>query len=229
MGKSLKEIGRLVDSDKVVRHGYHRFYSLFLEKFRDKNISMLEIGFSKEKSVPFWSAYFPKAKIYGIDIKGEFEFPQGRFFLGDQSDVGFLRRVCEEIGEVDLIVDDGSHFPAHQVISFVELFSSLLKKGGVYIIEDIESSYWRKGNCYNNDFNFGFKHESSIVEIFKNVVDEVNSEFLKEDDVILSPIPKSVRAQIGLISFQHNCIIILKKDDSFSEYDNRKYLFEHHL
>ena len=42
--------------------------------------------------------------------------------------------------KVELIVDDGSHVPEHQILSFNFLFKNLLSPGSTYIIEDIETS-----------------------------------------------------------------------------------------
>jgi len=84
-----------------------------------------------------------------------------RIFVGDQSDVSFLQRVALEgagldldfmqknLGEPvdwerggwDIIIDDGSHVPRHQLITFTSLFPCV-RPGGVYVIEDIESSYY---------------------------------------------------------------------------------------
>ena len=38
-------------------------------------------------------------------------------------------------GQLDFIIDDGSHHPQHQITSFKYLFEKGLKPGGVYIIE----------------------------------------------------------------------------------------------
>ena len=42
----------------------------------------------------------------------------------------------------DVIIDDGSHIPWHQIFTLETIFDTFLKDGGVYIIEDIETSYW---------------------------------------------------------------------------------------
>jgi len=51
-----------------------------------------------------------------------------------------LKQVIEEIGEVDIILDDGSHIVKHMIFSFNLLFSSV-KKGGLYVIEDLRTTY----------------------------------------------------------------------------------------
>jgi hypothetical protein len=44
-------------------------------------------------------------------------------------------------GGWDIVIDDGSHLPRHQLVSFCALFP-FVRPGGLYIIEDIESSYY---------------------------------------------------------------------------------------
>ncbi|GAI98141.1 unnamed protein product [marine sediment metagenome] len=102
-----------------------------------------------------------------------------------------------------------SHIPEHQLLTFNVLFP-LLCEGGIYIIEDIETSYWKNGTIYEYDVKYGHKHEKSIIEIFKNVIDySINAEFLgrnKRNTEIVQHLDS-----IGSITFSQNCIIITKK------------------
>jgi len=60
---------------------------------------------------------------------------------GDATDPGVLNRVLFDSGgePFDLIIDDGSHLNEHQIASFEYLIKHVAK-GGVYVIEDIQSS-----------------------------------------------------------------------------------------
>ena len=44
----------------------------------------------------------------------------------------------------DIIIDDGSHVPYHQVFSFFSLWKAVVP-GGLYVIEDVETNYWKPG------------------------------------------------------------------------------------
>ncbi len=223
--RSFEVIGSHFGTDKIHQHGYHRFYPIFLEKLRDQSICMLEIGTEENRSIKLWEEYFPNARIFGIDIESEFENERTKVFKGDQSDTEFLEQIVSKINEkTDLIIDDGSHHPDHQVITFCHLFQNLLKPGGIYIIEDIETSYWKKGVLYGNKIKRGRNHRKSIIRIFKLMIDRVNDEFVKKKSIFKSsPIPVDVQKQIGMISFQHNCIIIIKKDHNFIPFNDREY------
>jgi hypothetical protein len=61
--------------------------------------------------------------------------------IGDQgSETDLMQWVNITGGGFDIIVDDGSHNPRHQLESFRLLFEHALKPGGIYFIEDIESA-----------------------------------------------------------------------------------------
>jgi hypothetical protein len=103
-------------------------------------------------------------------------------FQCDQSDRRQLEAVAAAIDRpVFAVVDDGSHVPQHQVATFDYLFSRLLAPGGTYIIEDIETSYWTRNGLYGYPTRYGYHHEQSCVEVFKDLLDDVNAEFLSPE------------------------------------------------
>ena len=63
-----------------------------------------------------------------------------KIYQGSQVDTDFLQSLCNEIGNFDIIVDDGSHINEHVIKSFEFLFPKL-KKGGIslYANESIKS------------------------------------------------------------------------------------------
>lgn len=135
-------------------------------------------------------------------------------YYADQSNTSQLNYIIEDIGKasLDLIIDDGSHIPWHQVLTFDVLFRELLAPGGTYIIEDIETSYWSsdRASLYNYKIpNAGLGQGGSVVERFKSIVDVINRKFFARPD--FSVIGKhKVDHLIASISFSRNCIIIEK-------------------
>jgi predicted O-methyltransferase YrrM len=61
------------------------------------------------------------------------------FVLGDQDDPAIVPLVGEP-GTFDVIIDDCSHEAGRTVRSF-ELYRPLLKPNGIYVVEDLETSY----------------------------------------------------------------------------------------
>lgn len=121
---------------------YLYWYEKYMEEYRDKPISFLEIGVFNGNSLRTWQDYFTQAKIYGIDIEDKKAHDTARIktFRGDQADEAFLADVIKEIGRPSVIVDDGSHINHLTLKSFNYLFKHLAP-GGVYIIEDLLCSY----------------------------------------------------------------------------------------
>lgn len=202
------DIGLKYQTDKVTHHEYHQIYDFFLKSLYNNEGSILEIGIDSGKSLKLWLELFPNAYIYGMDIGLNYSGDRYNIFKGDQSKESDLNIVKDAIKDKGLffINDDGSHIPEHQLLTFNILFP-LLCEGGIYIIEDIETSYWTKNGLYGYETRYGYKNPNSIVEIFKEVADSVNSEFILENT--------SIKVQhcekIGSITFSRNCIIILKK------------------
>jgi hypothetical protein len=238
---SLENVGKITRSDKIHHHGYHRFYERFLEPIRSKVTDMLEIGLDQGYSVFLWRMYFKSANLYGFDIHKPAEceskvwsirnIPKNINIQGDQSRVEDLEFLKSTIGKrVQFILDDGSHISEHQILSFNYLFDHVLEEGGVYIIEDIETSYWKRGGLYGYETRYGFEHAKSCVERFKPMIDLVNWEFLNEQDRVklkskLDGFSESVYGQVESINFGRNCIIITKRNSIEDNNFNRAYRF----
>lgn len=145
----LSELFRKYGSDKGGDHlaagdTCHRYGEVYHELFGDRRErvrNVFEIGIAHGYSLQAWRDYFPNADIAGIDtnpyslLKGE----RIRTFMADQSDPRHLISVMEVLNlrKFDLMVDDGSHEPAHQILS-ARVLLPFLSDDGLYVIEDIE-------------------------------------------------------------------------------------------
>lgn len=170
---SLHYIGLKHKTDKAIAHDFLPFYEAHLNKYRNKKIRLLEIGIggivhstyiSKSylndaymvngSSLRMWEEYFPNAEILGMDIDKSclnyvYKTNRVKTIIGDQTDRSFLDSIE---GEFDIIIDDGGHTMAQQMISFGCLFKKL-KPGGIYIVEDLHTSLMPNygGNELNKD------------------------------------------------------------------------------
>ena len=108
-------------------------------------LTLLEIGVNRGGSLRMWRDYFgPSARIYGMDVNpacAAFEKDGVRIFIGDQADRDFLRQVKADIGELDVVIDDGGHKMSQQINSFEELYPATRQ---LYLVEDTHSSYWKR-------------------------------------------------------------------------------------
>lgn len=221
------DIGTNVNTDKITHHGYDRFYPDYIKRDIKK---LLEIGVEDYCSIKLWLEYCPNAFIYGFDIKTELNNERVKVIRGDQSNEADLNNLKNNIGDnIDVILDDGSHIPTHQLSSFVKLFPSVIN-GGIYIIEDIETSYWKNNKpIYYYHLNEGVNSKTNLINVFSNVLHLINREFINNDEIEIvknsSIIPIDIIDTISTITFGQNCIIIKKKMDYEYKYNNRKYRF----
>lgn len=200
-------------TDKVHYHGYNYFYPQYIEKFRNQSFNFLEIGYGNGKSLPVWLEYFPKADITIADINFEEVYSDRcRVIKCDQSNQDDLVKLTQYIQSVKLVIDDGSHNPVHQLNTFEFLFKNLLEPGGVYIIEDIELSYWNPESSL-----YGYKSgQFNIVHYFKKYQEMINSEFTGVDNYL----------DISTITFAQNSIIVTKRTSREKNYFSRTYRFQ---
>ena len=145
-------------------HHYIPLYAQYFCRFRASPVRFLEIGVFRGGSLQMWRKYFGEnAIIYGIDSDSECAKLNGlsaQVRIGSQDDPEFLRQVVDEMGGIDVILDDGSHQAKHQIKSFKYLFPRM-NRGGVYMVEDLHTSFWRGyGGGYGRQSNFfGFSSD----------------------------------------------------------------------
>jgi methyltransferase family protein len=139
-------------------HHYLPIYERYFAGWRGKPVRFLEIGVWMGGSLQMWRRYLgPQAVLYGIDIDpkcADEDGKAGAVRIGDQSDSAFLRAVVEEMGGLDVVLDDGSHRMDHIRASLAVLFP-LLAERGTYMIEDLACAYWPSyGGGYGAEANF---------------------------------------------------------------------------
>jgi len=209
-------------------HGYERVYDREFAPFRDKPITFLEIGVQEGPSMSSWQEYFTNyTRIIGVShdngqtepiIKNE--STRVTIFLGDQENPSFCQSICKYVVDsgfeaLDIVVDDGSHVPPHQITSFTELIRCV-RPGGLYIIEDIETSYWNKPGAGLYGYTLkdvGVYRPGSVIESFKKVIDVINRKYMLNSafSVIVSD------QLVCGISFYQNSIVMRR----CTEVDNR--------
>ena len=213
----LKMLATIYGTDKWNRHWYAQHYENLLHRIRRKPINLLEIGVGGDqgprdggRSLRMWRAYFPKGRIYGIDINDKRPLDRGRIktFRGSQADPRFLDSVVREIGGIDVILDDGSHVNSHMIFTFQHLFPRLAS-GGLYILEDTQTSYW-PGYFEGNETDRN--DPKTAMGYFKSLADGLNWREFRGNDS-----PNYLDLHIESIAFYHNLIVIKKRSSGDPE------------
>lgn len=143
---ALEEMGDYA-TDKNTTHSYLELYDqLFAPYFLEK-INLLEIGNHQGGSLRLWNDYFADAEIYGLEIRTN----ENLVRLDRENENMHLKQNVDAYNHVainaifaedilfDIIIDDGSHEPTHQLFVANE-YLPLVKPGGLLIIEDVVSS-----------------------------------------------------------------------------------------
>lgn len=193
-------------NDKKLIHKWAHYFDVYdrhFSKYRNKEIVVLEIGVSQGGSLQMWKDYFGKdAKIYGIDVNPmckELEEKNIKIWIGSQSDRNFLKEVRRQIPPIDILIDDGGHTMVQQIVSFEELFDHV-KDDGVYLCEDLHTSYWI-------EYGGGHKRRGTFIEYSKNFIDYLNAYHSQQKTLLINNFTKSVDS----IHYYDSIIVIEKK------------------
>lgn len=151
-------------SDKFGAHQYTPAYHKILQRFRGRPINLLEIGVggyespqSGGGSLAMWAEYFPLARIVGLDVmpKTLAISPRVTIVQGSQIDDAVLEQLVREFGPFDVVIDDGSHVPAHMLHTLRRLYPHVASDG-VYIVEDTQTCF--QANAQGDGTVFEFAH-----------------------------------------------------------------------
>ena len=210
---TLIEIGKKYPTSKN-SSGFIELYQKYFNHLKDKKINILEIGVDKGDSLRLWREYFTNANICGIDLhKSDFTIDNTEILIGDQSDYSFLQTVVSKYKNFDIIVDDGSHQSKHIISSFKFLFP-YLSKNGIYVIEDLQTSYIPR---YGGS-RFNLNKRKSSMNFLKSLTDSINYEhndkpFFKKN---------FFDGKIKSINFHQNIVFIYKGDSTNYFYNDIK-------
>lgn len=150
---------------------YFEIYDRHFARFRGTDVHVLEFGVFQGGSLDMWKHYFgPRCKIYGVDINPAckaLETDDVRIFTGDQEDRTFLKSLATQIPRVDILIDDGGHTMRQQIATFEELFGHVADDG-VYLCEDLHTSYWPH-------WGGGYRKRGSFIEYAKGLIDSLHA------------------------------------------------------
>jgi len=169
---------------------YLPIYERLLEPIRFMPLTLLELGVMHGGSIKMWEAYFPYARIAGLDLDPP-ELPLSsrvRLFAGNQTDTGLLTRIAAEVAPdgFDIVIDDCAHVAKLAKTSFWYLFDNHLKSGGIYCIEDWGTGYWPTwpdGDRVVVRPDNGRRmpnHDAGMVGFIKQLIDELSAPEIRE-------------------------------------------------
>lgn len=225
---TLDKLAVFFQTDKSSKHhNYANIYEQYFSRLKNSRINFLEIGFKKGSSAKMWEKYFTNANLHFIDINKSFLETYGKqmsnrvkLHLIDQSNAMDLREFGQRYGKFDIIIDDGGHTMNQQITSFKSLFP-YVKPGGVYIVEDLHTSYWKEdhGEIYNGGGSRKnpFAGSNTMIGFLKKLVDDVNFIGARTGKADKNKCPKNIF---------NNLNIYRKKISSMHFYDSLCFIFK---
>jgi hypothetical protein len=108
----------------------------------------------------------------------------------DQSDKAALQSYAQEHGPFDIVIDDGSHEPDHQILSFETLIGYTTK---YYVIEDMHPNYEKI-------------HGHQTIRYFQQVINKMNrwGDINRHGDIDYYPLDERIES----VTFVPNAIIV---------------------
>lgn len=183
---------------------YLDIYDRFFSAYRGRDVNLLEIGVSQGGSIQMWRKYFGEGlRMHSVDINERcraFEAETDAMFIGSQEDPAFLRSLREALPTMDIVIDDGGHTMRQQIMTFEHLFP-ILREGGIYLVEDTHTSYWRS-------FGGGLGRRSSFIGYCKGLVDSLHSDHMIKGK---GPVDDELTRSIGSITFFDSIVVFEKR------------------
>jgi hypothetical protein len=150
---------------------YFEVYDQIFEKYKEKKIIFVEVGVLNGGSLEIWKKYFhPESRIIGIDLNPDtkkFEKNGVEIYIGDQSNPQFWSNFFKEVGNIDILLDDGGHTNLQQIITLNECIKNINDEG-ILITEDTHTSYMQK---------FANPGKYSFINYTKKIIDDINFKF----------------------------------------------------
>ena len=161
-------------NDKRLIHKWSHYFDIYerhFSRFRNKPIVILEIGVFQGGSLQMWKDYFgSQVEIHGVDINPNcksLEEENIHIHIGSQTDRAFLQKLKAQIPMIDILIDDGGHTMKQQRITFEEMYTHV-KEEGVYVCEDLHTSYWL-------EYGGGVRRRKTFIEFSKRLIDQLNA------------------------------------------------------
>ncbi len=163
-------------TDKNTTHSYGPVYDQLFQPHKESAKRILEVGVSGGFGLLAYADYFQHAEIFGLDISDNCAssvkaHPRVHLTFGNALDSAVVRSVE---GPFDIIIEDASHFPDHQVRHFYD-FAPKVNPGGLYIIEDINQDNldWIRRQVTGPAEHMGFTLEWMDLRSIKGRYDDI--------------------------------------------------------
>lgn len=168
-GAKLFQIYQATKYLSIKHSSYFHVYEALFGKYVGASFTFVEVGVLNGGSLFMWRKYFgPNARIIGIDLNPaakKWEAEGFEIHIGSQSDPEFWDVFFHNVGPIDVLLDDGGHTNAQQIVTAHKAFN-FIKNGGLVVVEDTHCSYFSE---------FGNPYKYSFISFGKRIVDHMHA------------------------------------------------------
>ena len=154
--------------DKIIAHGYSKFYQNIFKNFKNDKLNILEIGSFYGNASAALYFYFKNSKIFVADINPDmFKYTSKRiksFYVNSSDANSISKEIILQNYSFDIIIEDASHMLKDQIISLFLLFP-IIEPGGYFIIEEIDFPETREDMRANQEL-------PDLKSILKSILDK---------------------------------------------------------
>ena len=155
----------------IKQDSYFAAYDKVLAKYVGKAPVIVDVGILSGGSLFMWRDFLgPEARIIGVELNpAATKWREHGFeiFIGDQSSGGFWNTFFEQVGPIDILIDDGGHTNYQQLKTLHEAIPHV-RDGGIVLIEDTHASYMK---------NFGNPSKYSFMNFCAEAVHKINDRY----------------------------------------------------
>jgi hypothetical protein len=119
-----------------------------------------------------WRDFFPEARIIGVDVDPRTMVVEDRITSFCCNPCVGLPAELTSCGPFDIVIDDGSHVPHDQFLTFWRLFP-FVAPDGIYVIEDVrkKDDLWLQRQIHRpsmiENFDFTFPNGDDRLMVIK--------------------------------------------------------------
>ena len=197
-GAKLFQIYQTTKYLSIKHSSYFHVYEALFAKYVGTRFTFVEVGVLNGGSLFMWREYFgPNARIIGIDLNPaakKWEKDGFEIHIGSQSDPIFWDGFFRQIGQIDVLLDDGGHTNAQQIVTAHVAFN-FVNDGGLVVVEDTHCSYFTE---------FGNPYKYSFISFAKRIIDHIHARQKRVTPTVgdLGAIIASVRFFESIVAFE---------------------------
>ena len=189
------ETFRLFSESSIFSHKWESYFNVYdkiFSPYKNKKITFVEVGVSAGGSLSIWRKFFgDKARIIGIDLNPDAKKLEDlgfEIYIGNQSDENFWKNFYQEVGKIDILLDDGGHKNIQQINS-VHNSIDFIKDSGLIVVEDTHTSYLKefKNPSYFSFLNYCYrinklihKRCEHLHDIQDKNINKINNKYIKK-------------------------------------------------